>query len=189
MTAAGKSGLVLICDDDPEALATVRRVLLAGGFPVLATTRPEEALAILAREDVRVLLSDVHMPEMDGNRLIAEARRIRPYAARMLLTGHADLTVAVRGINEGEVFRFMTKPWDPAALLRMVGDALAHSRDLELAVDSWRAAAERKRATSELEALHPGISHVDRDADGYYLTQHEGGDALDLGGLLERDDD
>src|SRR5687768_12804435 len=104
MSSAVNSGLVLLIDDDPDMLALLRRILVAGGFPVVTTTDPRAALEILARDDVRVLVSDVDMPEMRGTELVAAARRIRPHAVRMLLTGRANLAAAVDGINDGEIF-------------------------------------------------------------------------------------
>jgi DNA-binding NtrC family response regulator len=166
MSSVVAPGLVLLIDDDPDMLALLRRILVAGGFPVVTTTDPRAALEILAREDVRVLVSDVDMPEMSGTELVAAARRIRPHAVRMLLTGRANLAAAVAGINDGEIFRFLTKPIDPDAVVRTVGEARARSVDLEAAAQAQTSAAERRRVTAELEAFNPGISSVERDGGG-----------------------
>jgi DNA-binding NtrC family response regulator len=173
MTSAVAPGLILLVDDDPDLLALLRRVLVAAGFPVVSTTDPQGALEILTREDVRVLVSDVDMPEMNGTQLVAAARRIRPHAVRMLLTGRANLDAAIAGINDGEIFRFLTKPFDPPTVVRLVGEARARSLELEQAAELQGRAAARRRATAELEAFHPGITEVDRDASGVYLARPE----------------
>jgi DNA-binding NtrC family response regulator len=166
-------GVILLIDDDPDMLAALRRILTAAGFPVVTTTDPQQALAILAGEPVRVLVSDVDMPAMNGNQLVAAARRIRPQAVRILLTGRASMAAAVAGINDGEVFRFLTKPIDPDTVVRAVGEARARSLDLEEAAQAQGSAAQRRRVTAELEAFHPGISNIERDAAGVYVARPE----------------
>src|SRR5690606_7004110 len=116
------------------------------------------------------LISDIDMPAMDGLELVRQVRVLHPDVVRVLLTGHATYDAARRAINEGEVHRFLTKPFDPAELRRVVGEAMA--RRAELARRSRSAVdAERARALhAQLELEHPGITLLPRDPRGAYMV-------------------
>jgi CheY-like chemotaxis protein len=113
--------VVLCVDDDPEIVASVARFLRLDGYEVVTCTSPVAALNVLGARAVAVLVSDYEMPEMTGVELAVKARRLQPETVRMLLTGRGTLDTAVEGINVGEVFRFLSKPFDPAALGRRAG--------------------------------------------------------------------
>ncbi len=119
---------VLCVDDEPHVLEgialSVRRT-----YEVLAVGSGAEGLELLAREDgVAVIMSDMRMPGMDGATFLAKARAVAPDATRMLLTGHADVEVAVAAINEGRIFRFLTKPCAPTSLLAALDAAAEQHR-------------------------------------------------------------
>jgi response regulator RpfG family c-di-GMP phosphodiesterase len=119
---------ILLVDDDPNVLDALRRTL-RGSFDVAAAQDPQVALDLLAgSEPFPVVVSDLMMPGMNGVELLTRARALAPDSVRVLLTGHADLGAALAAVNEGHVFRFLTKPVD-ARLLR---------RNLEAAVEQHR---------------------------------------------------
>src|SRR5512142_3026871 len=93
---------VLIVDDEPEILNTLRRQLRGDGYRMLTTTSPTEALTLVASGEV--------------DELVAAIRRDHPAVVRLLLTGDSSLESALDAINRGEVFRYLTKPWDREAL-------------------------------------------------------------------------
>jgi DNA-binding NtrC family response regulator len=161
---------VLCVDDDPDMLASVSRILRRDGHTVLTTTNPEQALELLAGRPVAVLVSDFEMPEMTGVELCMAARRVRAETVRILLTGRGTFDTAVSGINQGEIFRFLSKPVDPAMLSRAVEAAAVRHRELAAAARDRDVAARREHLVTELEAEYPGITHIDRDDTGAYTV-------------------
>jgi excisionase family DNA binding protein len=102
---------VLCVDDEPLVLEGLRDVL-ARNFDVRMARGGREALELLEqdRNGYAVVISDMRMPGMSGASFLREARHTAPLAVRMLLTGHADTGAAVRAVNDGQIFRFLTKP-------------------------------------------------------------------------------
>lgn len=117
---------ILIVDDDPTILLILARTLTRAGYEVVQATGPEEALALLEEEGpFDLAITDNQMPGMTGVALLAEMRVRHPEMIRILLTGHADVETAVRAINDGQIFRFLSKPWDAGAMKVMLAAAFA----------------------------------------------------------------
>jgi CheY-like chemotaxis protein len=109
--------VVLCVDDEPQILAGLS-VSLRRRYEVLPATSGAEALAVLAsRPNVAVVLSDMRMPVMDGAAFLARAKDTAPDAVRMLLTGYSDIDAAMNAVNQGQIFRFLTKPCPTMTLL------------------------------------------------------------------------
>lgn len=158
--------VVLLVDDDPSVTAALKRVLYRQPWRVLEASSGEEALAVLAREDVAVIVADEQMPGMSGSELLSRVRRVRPGTARMILTGQASLSAAIRSINEGEIRRFFVKPCDEAMLVESIRDVI---RERAVGEPSRSEAIRRREECQELRALeahHPGITRVRRTTDG-----------------------
>ncbi len=116
---------ILVVDDEPEMLRSIYD-LLRLDYRVLTFTGPTEALSALQSDlAVSVILSDQRMPNMSGVILLREAKRLRPEVTRLLFTGYADINAVIDAINEGNVFRYIAKPWDPAEMLSVVNQAVA----------------------------------------------------------------
>jgi CheY-like chemotaxis protein len=160
---------LLLVDDEPEILASLRRSLRGEGYELVTTTSPREALEVLAKGGIDLLLSDIDMPEMDGLELIARARRLQPHVARLLLTGDASLRSAVAAINEGEVHRYLLKPWDRKELCATIAQALARLDELRSVAIADRRAMVREKLRLELEHEHPGITSVTLENGAYVL--------------------
>lgn len=111
-----KRGRILLVDDDAGVRAALRRTLSWRGYEVLVADGAAAALEVLEREAVDVVISDHLMPGTSGLALLTEVRGRHPEVLRLLLTGAADVETALRAINEGHVFRMLTKPWDDDAL-------------------------------------------------------------------------
>ncbi len=106
---------VLCVDDEPRVLEALQRHLRER-FEVLTATSGARAVDIIQQhKDLAVVVSDMRMPEMDGATLLRHARVLRPSAVRVLLTGQADMAAAIKAINEGQIFRFLTKPCAPSS--------------------------------------------------------------------------
>src|SRR5450830_1257800 len=121
---------VLCVDDEPSILSALRRVLRAEGCRLLTAQGGAEALAILATESVDVVVSDMRMPGMDGAQLLARVREEWPGTARILLTGYADMDATIAAINNGQIYRYIHKPWDEHEL-RLTVRQTAERQQLE----------------------------------------------------------
>jgi DNA-binding NtrC family response regulator len=181
MSNPPKHPLIVCVDDDEAMLSTVVRCLRRELFDIRSTLSASEALGWIASDDVAVLVSDYDMPEMTGAQLAGHARRVRPETVRILLTGQRSLETAIDGINQGEIFRFMNKPFDNEQLRAAVNAGVARNREL-LAMSGDRERRQRREALrAALEAEYPGISRVDRRAgEVYEVTADPWNEAFDL---------
>ena len=131
---------VLLVDDEGNVLSALQRTLRREKYTLLIASEPAEALAILRAGQVDVVVSDHLMPNMSGLDFLKEVRALHPDVVRIMLTGHAEVATAMEAINEGEIYRFLTKPWDDAELkvaLHLAFDKLAlerSNRQLQAAV-------------------------------------------------------
>lgn len=115
---------VLCVDDEARVLEALKRHLRER-FEVLTATSGAAALQLLSQhKDVALVVSDMRMPEMDGATLLRHARAARPSAVRVLLTGQADMAAAIKAINEGQIFRFLTKPCAPDQFMSVMEEAV-----------------------------------------------------------------
>lgn len=168
--SAGEKRPVVVCvDDDADVLRSIARSLRDLPVEVLTCLLPQEALELVALRDIAVLISDYEMPTMNGVDLVAAARRIRPETVRMLVTGHKSYDTAVDGINQGEVFRYIGKPFVPSQLRQNVTDAVARHLELTVSSAERERASRRERIAADLEIEHPNLTRVDRTRDGSYL--------------------
>lgn len=180
--------VVLCVDDDPDMLAAVVRTIKTAGYHVLAADSPSQALSILGSQSVAVLVSDFEMPEMTGVELSVRARDLQPETVRMMLTGKNTIDTAVAGINVGEVFRFLSKPFQPEVLKREVAAAVEHHREVAEVASERLTVVRRRRVLEALEGEFPGITAVPRDDNGAYLLDDEARyraeDSPELGAVL-----
>lgn len=128
MTEPAEEFRVLCVDDEPRVLDGIRRTL-GMNFDVKTAEGGAQALALLSgAERFAVTISDMRMPGMDGAAYLEKAAERDPDMVRVLLTGQSDIQAAVRAINQGRIFRFLTKPCDTDVLCRAVEDALEQHR-------------------------------------------------------------
>lgn len=121
-----KPSLVFV--DDEERVLRSLKMLFTSHYKVFATVNGEDALDYLERETVHVLVCDQRMPEITGVEVLREAREISPNTLRILLTGYSDLVSILGSVNEGEIYRFINKPWDTTYLVETVETAVDISR-------------------------------------------------------------
>ena len=114
---------VLLVDDEPQVAKSIRRALRNEGYRILIAPGGEAALSVLASEPVEVIISDYQMPGMTGSELLTRVRQQYPDVVRLMLTGEADLQGVVQAINEGNIYKFLTKPWCNDNLREVVRDA------------------------------------------------------------------
>ncbi|MET7013708.1 response regulator c-di-GMP phosphodiesterase, NosR family [Uliginosibacterium flavum] len=116
--------VILLVDDEPNVLSSLRRLLRPAGYTVLTANSGAEALTLLEAEAVDLIVSDMRMPGMTGAELLAQARERWPATLRLLLTGYAEVSSAISAINEGGIYRYISKPWDDEELLKTLHQAL-----------------------------------------------------------------
>ena len=115
---------VLVVDDEIHILKAVRRLFIGQSYEVVSAQKGSDAVEILKKQSIAVLISDQRMPGMSGVELLDFARRNCPKTVRIMLTGNNDVTTAIEAINDGQVFRFITKPWDHDEFVRIVDMAI-----------------------------------------------------------------
>lgn len=128
--SAGKPP-ILVVDDEPDILDALREQLAWEGYDVAACPNGAEAVAMLKRRAFAVIISDQRMPGMCGLELMGHARTLQPNSSRVLLTGVLSLDTLVGAINQGEIFRFIAKPWMRAELLATVENGVQRYQLLE----------------------------------------------------------
>jgi diguanylate cyclase (GGDEF)-like protein/PAS domain S-box-containing protein len=118
---------VLVVDDEPQVLSAIADTL-EDEYLVVLQTSPEGALRVVENEpDLSVILSDQRMPGMSGDEFLARARVVSD-ASRLMITGYADLEAVVSAVNNGHIFGYISKPWDPRGLKLAIYKAAEHHR-------------------------------------------------------------
>src|SRR6266480_7580095 len=143
---------VLVVDDEPDVVKSVQD-LLRLDYKVLGTTRAADALIILNKEIVHVVMTDQRMPEMSGVEFLHKVREQHPDAIRLLFTGYADIRAVIDAINQGNVYRYLTKPWDPDELQTVIREAC----------ERYDLIAERKRLIEDLKINNEKLEKANRD--------------------------
>jgi response regulator RpfG family c-di-GMP phosphodiesterase len=126
MTEPNAIANVLLVDDEENILSSLRRVLRGEAYSVQIATGGEQALEILRSQPIDLVISDARMPGMDGATLLAEVQKHWPETMRILLTGYADISTTIRAINQGQIYRYISKPWDDDELRLTMRQALAY---------------------------------------------------------------
>src|SRR4051794_26536406 len=114
---------ILCVDDEIDNVDALER-LFRKHYRVLKATSGREALDLLAKNQVTVIISDQRMPNMSGVEFLSESIKTHPLAIRILLTGYTDIDSVIAAINSGQIYRYVTKPWDPVDLSNAVDKAV-----------------------------------------------------------------
>jgi serine/threonine-protein kinase len=139
-------GRILCVDDEPNILRSLKW-MLQKDFEVHIATSGQAGLMLVADHDFDVIISDQRMPGMMGSEFLREVRKRSPRSMRILLTGYSDLQAILRSVNEGEVFRFVSKPWKIDELPGVVAEAalIAQTRPIPAPI-------------AETEEKHPTVA-------------------------------
>lgn len=142
---------LLLIDDEENIVAALRRLLRAEGWLLLSASSAEQALQLMARHEVDVILSDQRMPGMTGVELLRRAKQLYPETIRLVLSGYTELQSITDAINEGAIYKFLAKPWDDEQLRAHLREAFAMK---EMADQNRRLDEELKSANRELAELN-----------------------------------
>lgn len=143
-----REGTLLLVDDEENILAALQRVLRREPYAVLTATSGAEGLALLAAHQVDVVISDQRMPGMTGTDFLRRVKEAYPETVRIVLSGYTELKSVTDAINEGAIYKFLTKPWDDDHLRANVTEAFRHKA---LEDENRRLAAALARSNAELE--------------------------------------
>ncbi len=145
---------ILLVDDEANILRALKRVLRREPYRLLTTTDPQEALDLVRKEAPAVVVSDQKMPRMSGSELLSQVKIVSPDTVRIMLTGYADMHSALAAINEGQVFRFISKPWNDDELREVLRQAAFQNY---LVRENRRLMEVTKRQNQELKDLNANL--------------------------------
>ncbi len=155
MTASKKHTL-LVVDDEADVGDSVHD-LLRREFKVLRARNADEGLKLMRENEVHIIMTDQRMPKVTGVELLRSIRAGHPQAIRMLFTGYADLDSVIAAINQGHIFKFLKKPWQPEDLEQAVHEAAAEYDRLVENADMM------ERLRSELSMLRERITALEQE--------------------------
>ncbi len=121
----------LLCIDDEKRILRSLKALFSSTHNVYATTSPSEFVHLLEEHHMHVILCDQRMPKQTGTELLSFAKGISPNSIRILLTGYADSSAVINSVNDGEVFRYLKKPWDVDEIRQLIKQATNIALTLE----------------------------------------------------------
>jgi diguanylate cyclase (GGDEF)-like protein/PAS domain S-box-containing protein len=146
---------LLLVDDEPNILAALKRQMRGAGCRILTAPGGREGLELLAHEDVDVIVSDQRMPGMTGVEFLRAVKESHPDTVRMVLSGFTELQSVTDAVNEGAIYKFLTKPWDDTQLREHIEEAF---RRKEMA-------DENRRLGLELQAANLGLATANRQLE------------------------
>lgn len=147
--AGEQAPALLLVDDEKDILSSLARVFRRDGYRILRTSCAKDAFAMLASNEVAVIVADQRMPEMCGVEFLRRARQLHPDSVRLLLSGNADLQSLTEALNEGAVYKFISKPWDDDVLRDNIRDAFHR-----YAMKKERASLVKQLASANEELVH-----------------------------------
>lgn len=167
---------IMLVDDERNVLYSLERLLASSECEVECFTDPEQALVRAHTATFDLIISDYRMPGMDGVELLRRLKAMQPDAMRIILSAYGDRQDILDAINEAEIYRYISKPWEALDLKQTIDSALMHRETL---VENRRLAEQVRRqqqqldqqtqALQELEKYHPEIARVVWGDDGSIL--------------------
>jgi response regulator RpfG family c-di-GMP phosphodiesterase len=155
---------LLVVDDEPDVCDSVHD-LLRREFKVLKARSAAEGCQLMQDNEVHIIMTDQRMPQITGVELLSKVRARSPKAVRMLFTGYADLEAVIAAINQGHIFQFLKKPWQPEELEAAVRLAAAEYDRLVQQSD------EIGRLRVEVQQLHERVNSLEREVQALRRSQ------------------
>lgn len=149
-----KDNSVLLVDDDQAVLDAMETLLSPLGCRVFLTTSPIQALEMLQIQPVDIVISDIHLPEMEGECFLEKVSETFPEIERIVMSGHSETQATIDAINRGKVSRFMLKPWDDDQVIKVVSDSFELAT---MKAENKRLQEETERKNTELVALNDSL--------------------------------
>ncbi len=159
---------ILVVDDEVKICNALRFCLRTEGYRLRFAHSANEALELLKSEPSDLIISDHLIPGMTGMNLLKLVRDRHPDCIRILLTGHADMEIVIQAVNQGEIYRFLTKPWDNEELKMTLRFAL-EKRDVEC--ENRRILAELRQQPIDDSLRNAPVSRIPPTASGAILIE------------------
>ncbi len=167
---------IQLVDDEPNILNALKRLLRPHGWEIHTYNNVEAALTGLMEHRFAVIISDYQMPTADGVTYLQFAKQRQPDAMRLVLSAYGDRNSMIKAINQAEVYRYLSKPWDDYEVVAAIRSAIdiyelktENQRLLDEVNAQRRMIRAREQELLRLEKDNPGITRVQRDADGSVL--------------------
>ncbi|WLI91365.1 EAL domain-containing protein [Massilia sp. R2A-15] len=154
---------LLLVDDEPNILSALKRQLRGTGLRILTAASGAEGLALLEREAIDVIVSDQRMPGMTGVDFLRAVKTSHPDTVRIVLSGFTELQSVTDAVNEGAIYKFLTKPWDDTQLRGHIQEAMLHKE----------MADENRRLDLEVRTANAGLAQANRQLEEVLRQQQE----------------
>jgi diguanylate cyclase (GGDEF)-like protein/PAS domain S-box-containing protein len=154
---------LLLVDDEPNILSALKRQLRATGLRILTAPGGKEGLALLENETIDVIVSDQRMPGMTGVDFLRAVKTSHPDTVRIVLSGFTELQSVTDAVNEGAIYKFLTKPWDDIQLRGHIQEAVLHKE----------MADENRRLDLEVRTANHGLAQANRLLEEALSQQQE----------------
>jgi EAL domain-containing protein (putative c-di-GMP-specific phosphodiesterase class I)/CheY-like chemotaxis protein len=169
---------LLLVDDEPNILASLQRLLRRDGYRILTAANAADGLLQLAAHEVDVIVSDQRMPQMTGVEFLRRAKQLYPDTIRIVLSGYTELESITAAINEGAIYKFLTKPWEDPLLRANIEEAF---RQKAMADENRRLDRELRRANLELAEVNERLQQaLTLQHERTHLAEAGQGGALDM---------
>jgi CheY-like chemotaxis protein len=169
---------VLVVDDEASVLSSLRRLLRREPYDLITAGSGEEALRLLEKQPVPLILSDQRMPGMTGIELLGEVRRRWPDTMRVVLSGYSAVQTILEAINEGAVYKFLSKPWNDEELKGNIRQAL---EQYELKTENRRMSRQIAEQNDRLRELNAELDQRATDASAGLSSIQDLHDAIAVG--------
>ncbi|MGM0570298.1 HD domain-containing phosphohydrolase [Marinobacter sp.] len=150
---------LLLVDDEANILRSLQRILRKEPYDLVMAGSGQAAIEVLENQRIDLVISDARMPGVDGPTLLSTVRRRWPWVIRILLTGYADMNSTIKAINDGQIYRYISKPWDDDELRLTIRQALAfqHSERRRLALER-KSRKQNKQLRALAESLEKKVA-------------------------------
>jgi len=186
---------LLLVDDEQNILSSLARLFRKTGYVILRANSAREGLEMLKEQPVGVIVSDQRMPEMTGVEFLSSVKNTHPETIRIILSGYSDIKSITDAINEGSIYKFLTKPWDDDLLLENVAEAFERyemkvintwlAEELDSTIDSLEEANKELNKNVVKKTEEADLStHVLRIAQEMLENMPAGIIGIDDGGLV-----
>jgi diguanylate cyclase (GGDEF)-like protein/PAS domain S-box-containing protein len=152
---------LLLVDDEPNILSALKRQLRGSGLRILTAPGGKEGLALLQSESIDVIVSDQRMPGMTGVDFLRSVKTSHPHTVRIVLSGFTELQSVTDAVNEGAIYKFLTKPWDDTQLRGHIEEAILHKE----------MADENRRLDLEVRTANQDLARANRQLEGVLRQQ------------------
>jgi diguanylate cyclase (GGDEF)-like protein len=148
---------LLLVDDEPSILSALRRQFRQDGYEIMTATDGQKGLELLAHNKIDVIVSDQRMPGMTGVEFLRKVKNLYPDTVRIVLSGFTELQSVTDAVNEGAIYKFLTKPWDDTQLRKQVAEAFQHK---EMSDENRRLNIEVRTANQELASANRQLEEL-----------------------------